>query len=79
MTQDQIGVVGLTRVNTYYDTTKGSFVTPYMRGLSGLGSEEGSVAADGRTTGAGTWVYDYANYFFDADPSSEPKPASPLM
>ena len=67
VTQDQIGVVGLTRVNTYYDTTKGSFVTPYMRGLSGLGSEEGSVAADGRTTGAGTWVYDYANYFFDAD------------
>ncbi|CAN2515017.1 VCBS domain-containing protein [Candidatus Methylopumilus planktonicus] len=67
VTQDQIGVVGLTRVNTYYDTTKGSFVTPYMRGLAGLGSEEGSVAADGRTTGAGTWVYDYANYFFDAD------------
>ena len=142
VTQDQIGVVGLTRVNTYYDTTisnisnvaltsnvvtittstahgyvlgdsvtintaghdaidgtytitgapttttftyaktgdaitsvadtgtvadEGSFATPYMRGLSGLGSEEGSVAADGRTTGAGTWVYDYANYFFDAD------------
>ncbi|CAM8452375.1 VCBS repeat [Candidatus Methylopumilus universalis] len=76
VTQDQIGVVGLTRVNTYYDTTYGGLVTPYMRGLSGLGSEEGSVAADGRVGAvaadgrlaqAGTWVYDYANYFFDAD------------
>ncbi|CAM8413012.1 VCBS repeat [Candidatus Methylopumilus universalis] len=76
VTQDQIGVVGLTRVNTYYDTTYGGLVTPYMRGLSGLGSEEGSVAADGRVGAvaadgrlaqAGTWVYDYANYFFNAD------------
>ncbi|MDO8465833.1 MAG: VCBS domain-containing protein, partial [Gallionella sp.] len=67
---NQSGVIDLVRVTSYYDAnTLQAFATPYVKGLAGIGSEKGAVAAAGDGVGvpATTWVYDYANYFFEAN------------
>ncbi|MDO8262288.1 MAG: VCBS domain-containing protein, partial [Gallionella sp.] len=66
ITAGQSGVIGQTRVTEYYDAdTLVGFASPYVSGLAGIGSEKGAVA--GAASAAGPWVYDYVNYFFEAD------------